>query len=77
MGRRVSPHVPRVACLHVKEQMNLALPTNHQPVSLLEEQDDDEKSGSLSSVSCTNLFISGTGSWEARTSFCNVHSQSF
>lgn len=32
----VSPAV-WMAWLHAKEQMNLALPTNHQPVSLIEE----------------------------------------
>lgn len=48
------------AWLHAKEHMNLALPTNHQPVSLLEEQYDDKEYGRLSSLNCT-------GSQEART----------
>lgn len=64
---QVAPRVPSMAWLHPKERTNLALPTNHQPFSLTEEQDDDEKSGSLSSVSCTNRFISSTSSQEATT----------
>lgn len=54
--------VSPLAWLRAKECMNLALPTNHQPVSLIEEQYDDKEYGSLWSLSCTSSQESRTPS---------------